>query len=172
VNVPLWVTVPVVVLALLATREDLRTRKIPNLLTAPAFLLGLAAHLAMGGPRGLLAALAAGLLAGAILLPGWLLKFMGAGDVKLMAAIGAWIGSPRLALYAALFSLVAGGIISLVAAARLGILSRTVRNAALLLPRVVAGAGLSGAPVETSGVRVPKALAFLAGSLFALWWRT
>jgi prepilin peptidase CpaA len=171
VNVPLWVTVPVVVLALLATREDLRTRKVPNLLTGSAFLLGLAVHLVMGGPQGLLGALAAGVLAGAILLPGWLLKFMGAGDVKLMAAIGAWLGSPRLALYAALFSLVAGGIISVVAAARLGILSRTVRNAALLLPRVVAGAGPSGAPLETSGVRVPKALAFLTGTLFALWWR-
>jgi prepilin peptidase CpaA len=99
------------------------------------------------------------------------MKFMGAGDVKLMAAIGVWLGSPRLALYAALFSLIAGGIISVVAAARLGILSRTVRNAALLVPRVVAGAGPAGAPLETSGVRVPKALAFLVGTLLALCWR-
>lgn len=170
-NVPLWVTIPVVLFILLAAREDLRTRRIPNLVTGPAFLLGLAVHLAMGGPGGLLAALAAGALAGALLLPGWLMKFMGAGDVKLMAAIGAWLGSPRLALSAALFSLVAGGIFSVVAAARLGILSRTVRNAALLLPRALTGAGPSGAPLETSGVRVPKALAFLAGTLLASWWR-
>jgi prepilin peptidase CpaA len=170
-NVPLWVAIPVVLFILLAAREDLRTRRIPNLLTGPAFLLGLAVHLATGGPSAGLAALAAGVLAGAILLPGWFMKFMGAGDVKLMAAIGAWLGAPRLALYAALFSLIAGGIISVVAAARLGILSRTVRNAALLLPRVVSGAGLAGAPLETSGVRVPKALAFLAGSLFALCWK-
>lgn len=170
-NVPLWVAIPVVLFILLAAREDLRTRRIPNLITGPAFLLGLAVHLVMGGPSAGLAALAAGVLAGAILLPGWLMKFMGAGDVKLMAAIGVWLGSPRLALYAALFSLIAGGIISIIAAARLGILSRTVRNAALLLPRVVAGAGPAGAPLETSGVRVPKALAFLVGTLFALCWR-
>ena len=170
-NVPLWVAIPLVVLIVLAAREDLKTRKIPNLITGPAFLLGLVVHLAMGGSHGLLWALAAGVLAGALLLPGWLMKFMGAGDVKLMAAIGAWLGSPRLALYAALFSLVAGGVISIIAAARLGILSRTVRNAVLLLPRVVAGAGPAGAPLETSGVRVPKALAFLVGTFFALWWR-
>jgi len=114
VNVPLWVAIPVILFILLAAREDLRTRKIPNLITGPAFLLGLAVHLAMGGPNGLLGALVAGVLAGALLLPGWLMKFMGAGDVKLMAAIGAWLGSPRLALYAALFSLVAGGVISIV----------------------------------------------------------
>jgi len=168
--VPPWVTIPVVLFVVLAAREDLRTRRIPNLITGPAFLLGLAVHLVMGGPSAGLAALAAGALAGALLLPGWLMKFMGAGDVKLMAAIGVWLGSPRLALHAVLFSLVAGGIISIVAAARLGILSRTLRNAALLLPRVVSGAGLAGAPLETSGVRVPKALAFLAGTLFALCW--
>jgi prepilin peptidase CpaA len=170
-NVPLRLAIPVVLLILLAAREDLRTRRIPNLLTGPAFLLGLAVHLLMGGPSAGLAALAAAVFAAGILLPGWFMKFMGAGDVKLMAAIGAWLGSPRLALYAALFSLIAGGIISIVAAARLGILSRTVRNAALLLPRVVAGAGPAGAPLQTSGVRVPKALAFLAGTLLALWWR-
>jgi len=171
VNVPIWIAIPVVLFILLAAREDLRTRRIPNLVTGPAFLLGLIVHLVMGGPAAGLAALAAGVLAGGILLPGWFMKFMGAGDVKLMAAIGAWLGSPRLALYAALFSLIAGGVISVVAAARLGILSRTVRNAALLLPRVVAGVGPAGGLPETSGVRVPKALAFLAGTLFALCWR-
>jgi len=166
---PLWIAAPVILVAALAAWEDLRTRRIPNLLTGPAFLLGLLAHLWMGGGHGALMALAAAVLAGTILLPGWLLKFMGAGDVKLMAALGAWLGDPGVALYAALFSLVAGGIISLVVAARLRIVGRTVRDAALLLPRVVGAGAIGGAPV-TSGVRVPKALGFLAGALLALWW--
>jgi len=170
-NAPLWVVLPVLLLTVLAAVEDLRTRRIPNLITGPAFLLGLLVHLVVGGPRAGFVALAAAVLAGGILLPGWLMKFMGAGDVKLMAAIGAWLGTPRLALFAALFSLIAGGVISLVVAARLGILARTVRNAALLLPKAVGEAGGTGAPPETSGVRVPKALAFLAGTLLALWWR-
>jgi prepilin peptidase CpaA len=170
VNAPLWIVLPVILLTALAVREDLRTRRIPNRLTGPALLLGLLAHLAAGGPRGALLAVAAAALAGAILLPGWLLKFMGAGDVKLMAAVGAWLGTPRLALYGALFSLIAGGVISLVVAVRMRILGRTFRAAALLLPRAMAGAGPDGAAPTGSGVRVPKALGFLAGTLLALWW--
>ena len=118
-NAPLWIAVPVVLLAALAVREDLRTRRIPNLLTGPALLLGLLAHLVMGGPRDALTALAAAALPAAVLLPGWLLKFMGAGDVKLMAAIGAWLGGPSAGALATLFSLIAGGVISLVVAVRL-----------------------------------------------------
>jgi prepilin peptidase CpaA len=171
VNAPIWVCVPVILLATIATLEDLRTRRIPNLVTLPALLLAIVIHLVAGGPSGALTALGAGLLVAAVLLPGWLMGFMGAGDVKLMAAIAAWLGSPGRGLYAVLFSLVAGGILSIVVALRRGILLRTLRSAALLVPRVAAGALGSGSPPETTGVRIPKALAFLAGSLFALWWR-
>jgi len=166
---PLWVTIPLVVLGMVATREDLKTRRIPNTVTGPALLLGVATHLAFRGPSGALAALAGALLAGALLFPGWLMRLMGAGDVKLMAAFGAWLGSVETSLYAVLASLVAGGIISVVVAVRRGILFRTLRNAALLVPRLAAGAGQTGPPPATSGVYVPKALALLAGSLFALW---
>ena len=90
-NAPLWVAVPVVVLAVLAARADVRTRRIPNLLTGPAILLALLAHFGFEGFAGLKGALAGMLIAGGLLLPGWFLKFTGAGDVKLMAGVGAWI---------------------------------------------------------------------------------
>ena len=168
-NQPLWVSLAVCAVTGVATREDLRSRRIPNVVTGPALLLGIAAHWVFGGNRAAVLALGAAIVAGGILVPGWLMRFMGAGDVKLMAAIGAWLGTPRSGLYAVLFSLVAGGIISVVVAARRGILMRTVRDAALLLPKTAAGAMGTGLPPATSGVYVPKALAFLAGSLFALW---
>jgi prepilin peptidase CpaA len=171
VNAPLWISIPIFVFVALAAFEDQRTHRIPNRITGPAFLVGLAVHLAAGGPAAMLMALVAGVVAGAILLPGWLMKFMGAGDVKLMAAIGVWLGAVGLAVEATLCSLIAGGIISLLVAARLGILPRTLRNAALLLPRTVGAGGPLAPTPDSSGVRVPKALAFLAGTLFALCWR-
>jgi prepilin peptidase CpaA len=171
VNAPIWISLPVVLVALLATREDFRSRQIPNLLTVPALLLGVAFHWTFGGSTGALLALGAALLAGAILLPGWFLGLMGAGDVKLMAALAAWLGSPKAGLYAVLFSLVAGGAISVIVALHRGILIRTLQNAASLAPRMAAGIRATGSPPATSGVRIPKALAFLAGSLFALWWQ-
>ena len=167
-NAPLWVAAPVLLLAVVATLADVRTRKVPNVITGPALLLGVGCHLVLGGPADAGSALAGALLAGAILLPGWLLKWMGAGDVKLMAAVGAWLSYPQ-SLYAVLAALITGGLISLVVAARRGILVRTLRRAALLIPGLAAWTGRSGTESEPSGVYVPFALAILVGSLFALW---
>jgi prepilin peptidase CpaA len=104
-------------------------------------------------------------IAGGILLPGWLMGWMGAGDVKLMAAAGAWLAMPG-AVVAVLASLVAGGIASTVVAVRRGVLRQAVQGAAVL---AVWGftRGRTGAPVST-GVRFPFALAVAAGVTLAL----
>ena len=88
-NVPLWAAIPVLLLVTTAARTDVLTRKIPNTLTFPALLLALVTHLVLGGRDGLLSALAGMTVAGVALIPGWLMRWMGAGDVKLMAAVGA-----------------------------------------------------------------------------------
>jgi len=98
---------------LVATVTDLRSRRIPNLLTYPAMLLALALHTQAQGLPGLffaLTGLALGL--GLMLLP-FLLGVMGAGDVKLMAAAGAFLGATGV-LKAFLFTSLAGGAYALV----------------------------------------------------------
>jgi len=66
----------------------------------------------MHGVPGLLLSLGGMLVAAALVVPGYALGFTGAGDVKLLAAVGALLGLPA-ALYAALLSLVLGGILSI-----------------------------------------------------------
>jgi prepilin peptidase CpaA len=168
VNVPLWAAVAAILLAMLAARADVRTRKIPNHLTFPAMLLALGTHLALGGVQGFVSSLAGLALAGGVLVPGWLWRWMGAGDVKLMAAAGAWLALPQ-AVIAVLASLVAGGAIALVLAAKKRVLLTTLRGAALAGAWSLARA--PGGALPGSGVRFPFALAVLAGCIAALWIR-
>ena len=82
----IWSVVAIVAVASVA---DVRTRRIPNVLTVPAMLAGLAVNTWLGGFAGLGHA-AAGLLV-AVLVVGGLCWFrtMGFGDLKLCAAVGA-----------------------------------------------------------------------------------
>jgi len=105
-------TATVMALALcISLITDLRSRKIWNAVTLPAMGFGLAANTASDGVSGFAFA-GLGLLAGfALLLIPYLLGGMGAGDVKLLAAIGALQG-PAFVFYAFLYTAVAGGVIA------------------------------------------------------------
>ncbi|HEY1044106.1 MAG TPA: A24 family peptidase [Telluria sp.] len=97
-------------LVLLAAGRDLAERTIPNRFIGLALLCALGAHLLAGSPPWYpLAGLATGLL---LFLPLYLAHGMGAGDVKLMAAVGTFAG-PVLALQIALATCIAGGAVSL-----------------------------------------------------------
>jgi prepilin peptidase CpaA len=163
--VPAWAAVAVVVVACAAVVFDVRSRRIPNALTGPAWLLALVAWGIAAGGGGVLRALGGTAIAAAILLPGWLRGWMGAGDVKLMMALGAWLAWPA-ALLGTLASLIAGGVIAVLVALRHRALGRAVRGAAAL---ATAPAGATG-PAH-SGLRFPFATAIFAGSFLALWVR-
>ena len=167
-NFPLWIAIPVGILLATATWIDVRTGRIPNMLSFPALVLGLVARLAFQGSGGLVQGLEGALLLGAILFPGWRVGWMGAGDVKLMAAVGAWLGLPH-ALFALLATLIAGGVVALVTAARTGNLRRTVFGAARLGAWVTIGAGQGAPPPTTSGLRFPFAIAIFLGTSVILW---
>jgi prepilin peptidase CpaA len=108
----------------IAVVTDVRTRRIPNWLTGSLAVAGLGMAFAGGGLSPGQAAL--GLLAGFLLMmPAHLIGATGAGDVKLMAAIGAVVG-PGLTLRAFLFTAVAGGVFAVAVAARRGRLADTL----------------------------------------------
>jgi len=75
---------------------DWRWRRIPNWLTVPALLLGVAANSAEGGWHGAKASLLGAALGLAILLPFVVVRSLGAGDWKLVGALGAFLGPQRL----------------------------------------------------------------------------
>ena len=97
---------------------DVRARRIPNALVAPLLVAGLGHAALVGGAATALASLV-GAAAGLALLyfpfaRGW----MGGGDVKLLAAIGAWVGGVG-AIHVLLLASIFGGVLSLIALARL-----------------------------------------------------
>jgi prepilin peptidase CpaA len=118
--------------AVIATIVDIRSRRIPNALTAT--MAGLGIGLAAAGFSGVsLAASVTGLLVGGLLmLPGHALGATGAGDVKFMAGVGAVLGV-RMVLSAFLFTAIAGGVLAVVVAVRRRRLGATLSGTGRLI---------------------------------------
>jgi len=85
-----------VLLSLVAGWTDLHSRRIPNWLTVPGLLIGIVANSVLGGWSGLKTSLLGIGLAFALLVPFWLLRSLGGGDLKFGAALGAYTGPGRL----------------------------------------------------------------------------
>ena len=145
---------------LYAVFTDLRVRKISNRLTYPVMLFGLLANWAIGGWDGLQHA-SLGWLAGlGIMLIPFLLGAMGAGDVKLMAAIGA-VKGPEFVLIATLYACVAGGLLAIYYLIKEKRVSNTFRYIAFGWIWALKGS----APM---GGAIPYAPAIAAGVVLAL----
>ncbi|MBB3121366.1 A24 family peptidase [Pseudoduganella violacea] len=164
-----------------AVWHDVRARRIPNQLVLWGALAGLAlqATLTPGaglyaepfGALGLLSAaygLGLGLL---LLLPMYALGAMGAGDVKLMAMVGAFLG-PEEIVGAALFSMMAGGVLSIVAALWQGSLRKVLGNTrVLLLNSALRAMGGDGARIEAPAApsgKLAYAIAIASGTVLYL----
>jgi prepilin peptidase CpaA len=117
---------------LLAGWVDFRTRKIPNWLTVPALLLGITLRTALAGWPGTKASLEGAGLALVLLLPLVLLRALGAGDWKLMGAVGAILG-PALFLVVLVASIFISGLMGIVEMIRSGRTKETFRNLAVLV---------------------------------------
>ena len=129
-----------------AVGSDLHSRRIPNWLVLTGLTLALAVQWWQHGAAQGYSAWGLGLLTGGgLFLPLYLLRGMGAGDVKLMAMVGAFVG-PELAFEILLVTCVVGGIWALAAVVFKRALKSTGTN---MLAILLSGGGLSGRLSET-----------------------
>jgi prepilin peptidase CpaA len=155
----------------LAVWRDVTCHRVDNWITLPGAVLALGVHFSYGGLAGLgfaLGGLAVGLLA---LLPFHAIGGMAAGDVKLMAATGAFLG-PLDALLGTAFSLLAGSLLALGVLATLGGLRQGLGH----IGRQLVACGMtrvwiSAAPGTAAAHRFPYALAIACGGLAVAGWR-
>jgi prepilin peptidase CpaA len=160
------------VCAIVGAIYDVKSRRIPNLLTGPSIILGLSMHLALGGWRQMLCSLAAGLVCGLVFLLFYLAGGMGAGDVKLMMAVGCIVGWSHLDfVYALALTAICGGVMAVSLALYRGRLRETILNMGELISHhkqegLHPHPDLNIANVQT--LRLPYALAIAGGCLLTL----
>jgi len=95
-----------------AAATDLRSRRVPNWLTVPGLLIGIAANTWFSGWSGLKASLLGAVVGLALLLPFVLLRSLGAGDWKLAGALGAFTG-PSILVDLLLGSVLVAGVMAM-----------------------------------------------------------
>ena len=111
---------------------DWRSRRIPNWLTVPGLAIGIAVNSWASGWPGLRASLLGAAMGLALLLPFVLVRSLGAGDWKLVGALGAFLGPDRL--LASLFvAVLVAGIMALVLVIWKRQLAHTLRNLGRIL---------------------------------------
>jgi len=163
----------VVGIAAVAAACDLKTRRIQNALTFGAALAAIVAHGYVEGWSGAGMSILGWVIGVAAFFPFFALGGLGAGDVKLLGAIGAWLG-PVAAVWVVLFSGIAGGVLAVVVALFSGYLVRAFANVWGLLTywRVM---GLRTAPDLTlsneAAPRLAYAVPVFAGLVLTLWLR-
>jgi prepilin peptidase CpaA len=154
-------------LAIAAAAFDLRTRRIPNVLVLLGLIVAVPVQwIAQDGSAGLwqgMEGLATGI---AVLLPFYLLRAFGAGDVKLMGALGALAG-PSAVLLIALATFVVGGLWSLIVVVH----RRQLRHAGNSLFLMFAGLAqhkAQAATGEASLGRLPYGVAIALGTMLVM----
>ena len=154
---------PAIALALIAGWMDWRSRRIPNWLTVPGFLAGVLLNLWVSGLPGLKTSLLGAGLGLLVLLPFVALRSLGAGDWKLVGAVGALVGPGPLitVLVAAIF---VAGIMAVV----LIVYKRRVRQALRNVGRILAGLFSLRLPGPDLSLDSPESLKIPFGVAVAL----
>lgn len=140
----------------LAAVVDVRSRRIPNWLTAGLVASGIFLGLWRNGGAGVSMALAGAVFGLAMLLPFYAMGVIGAGDVKLLAGLGAMMG-PQVLVTIAIYAALAGGLISIIILAKTGRLL-VVLNEIFIEHR----------PPSRGGAKAPYGVALASGMYLTL----
>lgn len=166
IDMPLSVKVVLVCTVLAAGVFDLRYRRIPNWLNLSAITLGLGVNLLLFEFHGFVLALLGLGCSLLVYVPLYLVRGMGAGDVKLMAAVGAIVG-PTNWLWIFLFTAVLGGAVSLLYVVFRRRVHETLLNLALIVTEL-ARVRMPAAREARLDVRYGGALRVPHGAVIAL----
>lgn len=145
---------------------DLKTRRIPNYLTLGTAVAGLGFQLGCHGWGGLWSGFLGLALGFGLLIIPYFIRGMGAGDVKALAALGAWLG-PRDTFFLFLYMGISGGVLILLVLIWKGLLRSYIRRGwrflrNLCLPQF---AGLNPAESPPPPLKLPYASALALGML-------
>ncbi|MGQ0715564.1 MAG: A24 family peptidase [Gemmatimonadaceae bacterium] len=148
--------------------SDVRWRRIPNRIVAALFLGGIAYAMVTAPPLVALERALGGAGVGlALWLPFWLARVLGAGDVKLAAACGSWLGVAGVVEASLLAALVGGGLALWALSRQGGFAAGAARFGAWMIASRAIGAIVPElTPKER---RVPYGVALAAGAAAAAW---
>jgi prepilin peptidase CpaA len=161
--------VALLLLVSIAAVNDLISRRIPNRLLLAGLACAIALALLSGEPGASLLAVLAGMGLGlAIFLPFYLVHGMAAGDVKMMAVVGAFTG-PREAFEIAVLAWCAGGVMAVFLILLRGRVRLVLDNLGhMLLGAMTPGVGLPAPTEQSSAGSMPYGLAIAAGTIAVL----
>jgi prepilin peptidase CpaA len=166
-----YLDLSLLLLVVAAAVNDLASRRIPNRLLLAGWVLALPLHALSAAPGAGLAGSLSGAAVGLLLfLPLYLMRGMAAGDVKLMATVGAFAG-PALAFQIAILTWCVGGLMALAIIVAKGRVRSAFRNVLdLLLPLLMRVPGLPAAPTlrQPSVGSMPYGVAIAAGTVLVL----
>jgi prepilin peptidase CpaA len=152
---------------------DVRTRRIPNVLTLGAAAVALGFHASAGGASAFGTSVVGWLFGMACFFPFFALGGLGAGDVKLLGAFGAWLGPADVA-GVAVFSAIAGAALACASVVATGYARQAFHNVWGLLCfwRVMGFRPMPALTLEHgSGPRLAYAVPMLAGLVAKVWWQ-
>jgi len=172
-----YLLIGALIVAIVGAAKDLHGRRIPNLLTYSGLLSGLAVRLVVAGWPGLKGGTAGVVLAGGVFFVLFALGSVGGGDVKLMAAVGAWAGVAQVVTILLAASII-GGVMAAICVLSRKQVRPTILNTVELIRHHLTS-GLQPHPAlnvrRESTLRLPYGLAIAMGTLYCVanvfWWR-